>query len=98
MVVVTCTYDITKYWLGFHKLNVGMVGQFHPGVYIVVRGKVAHVTDIAWQSMPYARGAQPMPYGTQLPHCMYYISSLVSYDYKCNTLLQDTHLHEFGSF
>ena len=76
MVVVTCTYDITKYWLGFHKLNVGMVGQFHPGVYIVVRGKVAHVTDIAWQSIPYARGAQPMPYGTQLPHCMYYISSL----------------------
>lgn len=77
MVVVTCTYlDITKYWLGFHKLDVSMVGQFYPGLYIVVRGKVAHVANIACQSIPYARGAQPMPYGTQLPYCMYYISSL----------------------
>ena len=40
-------YDITKYWLGVHKLDVGMVGQFHPGhIYILVTAKVGYTLPI----------------------------------------------------
>ena len=67
-------YDITKCWLGFHKLDVGIYGwAVPPRIIHSDREGGLHITDVAHQ-IPYGyspKGGSILPlYGTQLPYYM----------------------------